>query len=252
MKQGECISPLSWSVHCNFVRDCNYSERGWAYTPHPHQPGLIFPSWWNVRQKAAAATLCTLRVSLCLLVMTLCAISNLGMMALHAASAHQFLFCSMHCKDTIPKIQNKYSQKRNCAALVPISTFMCLWVIYILYSHDRSAYSAAGKYVDRSRNIYKSLTDTWMWKSGLRQRNSFSGKTYMGFSMQCGLQFLSLHLITAPVCPPVPWTAACFFDPVFCPMNLASGCFTNMNYTNAVYTYANEIAVYVFLMIAPS
>ncbi len=28
--------------------------------PHPHQPGLILPSLWNVRQKAAVATLCTL------------------------------------------------------------------------------------------------------------------------------------------------------------------------------------------------
>ncbi len=30
--------------------------------PHPHQPGLILSSWWNVRQKAAVATLCTLWV----------------------------------------------------------------------------------------------------------------------------------------------------------------------------------------------
>jgi hypothetical protein len=56
---------------------------------------------------------------------------------------------TLHCKDTSQKIQNKYSHKRNCAASVPISTFMCLWAIFT-YSHDQSAYSAAGKYVDRS------------------------------------------------------------------------------------------------------
>ena len=30
MKQGQCICPLSWSVHCNFTGDGNSSERGWA------------------------------------------------------------------------------------------------------------------------------------------------------------------------------------------------------------------------------
>jgi hypothetical protein len=51
---------VSWSVHCNFTGEGNSSERGWACTPHPHQPGLILPSSLNVRQKAAVATLCTL------------------------------------------------------------------------------------------------------------------------------------------------------------------------------------------------
>jgi hypothetical protein len=60
MKQGQCICPLSWSVHCNFTGEGKCNERGRACIPHPHQPGLILPSSLNVRQKAAVATLCTL------------------------------------------------------------------------------------------------------------------------------------------------------------------------------------------------
>ncbi len=33
--------------------------------------------------------------------------------------------------------------------------------------------------------IYKSLTDTWMWKLGLRPRNSFSGNICFKFSVLC-------------------------------------------------------------------
>ena len=60
MKQGQCICPLSWSVHCNFTGDGKCNKRGWACNPHPHQPGPILPSSLNVRQKADVTTLCTL------------------------------------------------------------------------------------------------------------------------------------------------------------------------------------------------
>ncbi len=33
--------------------------------------------------------------------------------------------------------------------------------------------------------IYKSLTDTFMWKLGLRPRNSQTRNTFMGFLLQC-------------------------------------------------------------------
>ncbi len=63
----------------------------------------------------------------------------------HRIKLHQ----PLHRKYTIPKIRNKYSQKNNCGASVPIFAFMCLWAIY-MYKFPRSAYSAAGKYADVS------------------------------------------------------------------------------------------------------
>ncbi len=41
MKQGFCVCPLSWSVHCNFTGDGICNERGWACTPQP------LPAWAN-------------------------------------------------------------------------------------------------------------------------------------------------------------------------------------------------------------
>ncbi len=63
-------------------------------------------------------------------------------------------------QEIIPKIRNKYSQKRNCAATVPISTFMCLRAIYIF--PGSVCLFCCRKYVDRSWGIYKSLTHTHM------------------------------------------------------------------------------------------
>jgi hypothetical protein len=75
-------------------------------------------------------------------------------------------FYTVQCKHKITKIQNIYSQKRNWAASVLTPICMCLWAFF-LYSHDRSAYSAAVKYVDRFwEYLNRSQTHecgNWVW-----------------------------------------------------------------------------------------
>ncbi len=89
----------------------------------------------------------------------------------------------------------KITNKKNCKHLCRSSNFVVyrvptlhmkrwwvsninVWFPYIcerfIYFQDRSAYSAAGKYVDQSWE-YTNRSQTyqwWMWKFGLRQRNS--------------------------------------------------------------------------------
>jgi hypothetical protein len=84
-----------------------------------------------------------------------------------------------HCKDKMPKILNKYSQKRHIGASVPISTFICLWTNYIFPRWI--CLFCWRKYVDRSWELYINRSEThecgnWGWgraipRKGIYKRN---------------------------------------------------------------------------------
>jgi hypothetical protein len=54
-----------------------------------------------------------------------------------------------------------------------------------VYSDDRSTYFPASRIGRLIMGIYKSLTDTWMWKLGLRPRSFISGNICFEFSVFC-------------------------------------------------------------------
>jgi hypothetical protein len=73
-----------------------------------------------------------------------------------------------------------YSQKRNCyfqnrmiMFCLPIPTEINLWEIYIF--PGLVCLFCCMEICGQILGIYKSLTDTWMWKLGLRPRNSQKG-----------------------------------------------------------------------------
>ncbi len=89
----------------------------------------------------------------------------------------------IYCTCTATKIPLIYSFSGNSAASAPISTFMCLWAhLYIPRISLLISSSRTGRPIVE---IYNSLTDTWMWKLGLRPRYSFSGNICFEISVFC-------------------------------------------------------------------
>ncbi len=104
----------------------------------------------------------------------------------------------LHCKEPIPKmkIRNKYTQNRNCAATVQISTLICLWAIYIF---PRSiCLFCCRKYVDRScENINRPQTHdcgNWDWGCAFPRKGIHKWDFHCSV-LYCGnLLFISLGL----------------------------------------------------------
>jgi hypothetical protein len=74
-------------------------------------------------------------------------------------------------------------QNYNTVFCLPVPTLIYLWEIYIF--PGSVCLFCLQEICGPILGIYKLLTDTWMWKLGLRPCNSQKGTTEMGFSLQC-------------------------------------------------------------------
>ncbi len=89
----------------------------------------------------------------------------------------------MQVFDALQRQFRLWSFSGNCAASAAIytNTHSCVCDRFI-YSQDRSTYNSSSRKGRHIVGIYNSLTDTWMWKLGLRPRYSFSGNISFKFS----------------------------------------------------------------------
>ncbi len=76
----------------------------------------------------------------------------------------------LHCKEPIPKIEKKYSQNKELRGHTP--NFHINVSVSDFYIPTIDLPILLQEICGLIQDIYKSLTDTWMWKLGLRPRNS--------------------------------------------------------------------------------
>jgi hypothetical protein len=91
----------------------------------------------------------------------------------------------------IPRNESVIFHNRIITFCLPVSTLIYIICERFIYFHDRSAYFAAGKYVDRSWKYIKSLTD--MNVESRTQVAQFSEKYINGV-------FLAVHFRACSVC----------------------------------------------------
>ncbi len=95
------------------------------------------------------------------------------------------------CIPIYETVQPHYFQNRIIMFCLPVTTLIYLWEIYIF--PGSVCLFCCSHICGRILGIYKSLTDTWMRKLGLRLRNSQNRNASMGFWLQCTGRNILLH-----------------------------------------------------------
>ncbi len=89
----------------------------------------------------------------------------------------------MHCKRQNTEISKKIFPEKEYRGLSP--NFLIHASVSDLYIPTMGLPILLEEICGPILGLYKSLTDTWMWKLGLRPRYSQKRNTWVGFSLQC-------------------------------------------------------------------
>ncbi len=84
--------------------------------------------------------------------------------------------------------------RKELHSTVPIPTLIFLWAIY-MYIPLICRPILLQENMWTNVGIYRSLTETWMWKLGLQQRNSFSRKHKSKFSCKAAMLVLKSMIV---------------------------------------------------------
>jgi hypothetical protein len=107
---------------------------------------------------------------------------------------------------------NYYFQNRIIMFCLPVPALIYMWEIYIF--PGVVCLFCCREICGLILGIYKWLTDTWMWKLGLRPLNSQERNTYVEFSLQCVTPDMLFWVLFIAFNPKIYWKPWLVYYPI--------------------------------------